>query len=81
MSEETLMGCANLRSRKARQKMRASFCLETSKHQEILSEFSSTMWELVNHYSQLQRNRIFLRMRKREGRRERGRKDRGEDER
>lgn len=61
--------------------MRASFRLETSKHQEILGEFSPTMWELVNHYSQLQRNRIFLKMRKREGRRERGRKDRGEDER
>lgn len=60
--------------------MRASFHLETSKHQEILSEFSSPMWELVNHYSQMQRNRIFLRMRKGEGRRERGRKDRGEDE-
>lgn len=48
--------------------MRASFRLETSKHQEILSEFSPTMWELVNHYSQLQRNRIFLKMRKREER-------------
>lgn len=57
--------------------MRASFCLETSKHQEILSEFSPTMWELVNHYSQLQRNQIFLKMRKRKGRRERKEGQRG----
>lgn len=60
--------------------MPASFHLETSRHQEILSEFSPAMWELENHYSQLQRNQIFLRMRKREGRRERERKDGGEAE-